>query len=456
MPKVMKIQQLVKMVASVLTFFWVLAIPLIAQADTLIPQKISPPVKLTGKIIALKDGSVTVLLNDGSMSQIKWTEVSQAAINDRVTVTLTSGETIMGLFTLDGPDATIISPTLGSLRVAKDKIQGIGRKKREMFPQLAQAKPKEMAAVRGTGPSPGPEQPKSQEVESAGEAQLSEAQAAPTPKKKEVPSIGVKPEERMPEEAFLRREKVLLPAGSVEAEAGIAYGENSPNSLLGFRDRSLVFPLTTRLGVTDKLLGFVTVPLAVSWREIPGLTKSTIQQLSGLGDIRFGLQYQLLTERAIRPDLMFFLAARANTGKSPYNVPLNEAPLGSGHWQIESGLSLVKTFDPVVFFGSLSYTHYFANQDYQPGDAINPVLGTGFALNDAVAMSFRVLGSYIFRSRAYGREVGRVLTPFSFIFTVDTYLTKNSYLEPSVSIGLTDEAPDFTAMLLYVHRFSLW
>jgi hypothetical protein len=175
-----------------------------------------------------------------------------------------------------------------------------------------------------------------------------------------------------------------------------------------------------------------------------------------LGDVRFGFQYQLLTERVVRPDLMFFLSARIDTGKSPYQVPLSEAPLGTGHWQIEPGFSLVKTYDPVVFFGSLSYTHFFPGHGLQPGDAINPQLGTGFALNDEVAMSFRVAGSYIFRSKEFSQETGRVLTPFSFVFTVDKYLTKNSYLEPSVAFGLTDEAPDFTALLLYVHRFQLW
>jgi hypothetical protein len=198
----------------------------------------------------------------------------------------------------------------------------------------------------------------------------------------------------------------------MEAEVGIAYSDNAQYGLLGYKDRSVTFSFTARLGLTDKLLTFVTVPIALSWRETPGSIKSSTQQLTGLGDVRFGLQYQLLTERVIRPDLMFSLTARTDTGKSPYGVPYTVAPLGTGHWQIEPGLSLVKTYDPVVFFGSLSYTHYFPGHGRQPGDAINPQLGTGFALNDEVAMSFRVVGSYIFRYKEFSQKVGRVLPLF--------------------------------------------
>lgn len=444
-----KIYWLFRSTAAFFIFIGLLAIPEYSLADSLSQNQAAG--KLTGKVIEVKDGLVTMLLNDGSITRVSWAAASRLAINDRVTVTLTSGEKIIGLITLEGPEVQITSPTLGQVRLAKDSVLAVQRQQQGPLPAQTPKPSLELAAVRGRGtqsastPSPEKEKEKSS-------AEVTET----TGEKQNAPTIGVKPEERVPEEAFLRREKVLLPKGSLEAEAGIAYADNATYGLLGYKDRSLFFPLTARLGLTDKLLTFVTVPLAVSWRETPGPSKSSFGHVYGLGDVRFGLQYQLLSERAVRPDLMLFLNARANTGKSPYNVPLSEAPLGSGHWQLEPGFSLVKTYDPVVFFGSLSYTHFFPSRGRQPGDAINPQIGTGFALNDEVAMSFRLVGSYIFRSKAFNEEYGRVLTPFSFVFTVDKYLTKNSYLEPSVGFGLTDEAPDFTAMLLYVYRFSLW
>ncbi len=35
----------------------------------------------------------------------------------------------------------------------------------------------------------------------------------------------------------------------------------------------------------------------------------------------------------------------------------DDLPTGNGVWSITPGLSLVKTFDPAVLFGTLSYTH---------------------------------------------------------------------------------------------------
>lgn len=442
-----KVHRRFGLATALFIFLWALGMPQVSLADTLATQNPSPPGKFTGKVIEVKDGTLALLLNDGAIIKVKWADVHLLAINDRITVTLTSGEKIIGLVSLEGPDLSLTSPTLGRVKLAKEKVLAIDREKKEAFP--APARSQEIAALRGRG-TPSASTP-DQDTENS-----EERAADPAPEKRKVPTIGVKPDERLPEEAFLRRDKVLLPQGSMETELGIAYSDNAQYGLLGYKDRSLIFPLTARLGLTNKLSTFVTVPIALSWREIPGPSKSTTQQVSGLSDVRFGFQYQLLTERVVRPDLMFFLSTRADTGKSPYGVPLTEAPLGAGHWQIEPGFSLVKTYDPVVFFGSLSYTHFFPGHGWQPGDAINPQLGTGFALNDEVAMSFRVVGSYIFRSKEFSQETGRVLTPFSFVFTVDKYLTKNSYLEPSVGFGLTDEAADFTALLLYVYRFQLW
>jgi hypothetical protein len=223
--------------------------------------------------------------------------------------------------------------------------------------------------------------------------------------------------------------------------------------LLGYRDRTLIFPLTARYGITNRLLGVVTVPFAIGWREIPAETKTKTYETGGLADISFGLQYQILTERVVRPDLMFFLLASSDTGQGGYQVPTTQTPLGTGFWQINPGFSFVKTVDPVVLFGSLSYTHFFEKAGFQPGEAINPMLGTGFAVNDEIALSFKLAGSFITRAKYRGTEFGHVLSPFSFYFTLDKYITERSYLEPSVGLGLTADAPDFSFGLSYVHRW---
>ena len=142
-----------------------------SQADTLVNQNLSPAGRLTGKVIEVKDGTIALLLNDGAITRVRWAEVSQLAINDRVNVTLTSGEKIIGLLTLEGPEVQLTSPTLGQVRLAKEKILTVEREHKGTFPAPAQARPLEMAAVRGRGTqsAPAPNQEKENGEEKAAE-----------------------------------------------------------------------------------------------------------------------------------------------------------------------------------------------------------------------------------------------------------------------------------------------
>jgi hypothetical protein len=80
-------------------------------------------------------------------------------------------------------------------------------------------------------------------------------------------------------------------------------------------------------------------------------------------------------------------------------------PTGNGVWSITPGISLVKTFDPAVLFGTLSYTHNLeesfddisstVNQSrlqasVKLGDSYQIGAGIAFALNEKMSMSFSV------------------------------------------------------------------
>jgi hypothetical protein len=416
----------------------------VGYADLVVSNINNKELKLSGKIIWLKNNRVSILGDDGNISDINWKEIKLIKISDQVFVTFTTEERIFGSLKLENGQILINSASMGIIKSTPNNVIAIERKKREI-PTALTMSPREMGLIRGKGQHPSP----------PAEEKPEERTTAPTKATepgKNLTTIGEKGEKR-PEETFVRAEKVVLPKGKLETELNVSYYDKSQLGLLGSRDRTLIFPLTARYGITNRLLGLVTVPLAIGWREIPEDTKTKTHATSGLADISFGLQYQILTERVVRPDLMFFLLASSDTGKGGYQLPTTQSPLGTGFWQINPGISFVKTVDPVVLFGSLSYTHFFEKSGFQPGEAINPVLGTGFAVNDEVAISFKLAGSCITRARYRGEEFGRVLTPFSFYFTLDKYITNKSYLEPSVGIGLTTDAPDFSFGLSYVHRW---
>src|SRR3546814_17872021 len=78
-----------------------------------------------------------------------------------------------------------------------------------------------------------------------------------------------------------------------------------------------------------------------------------------------------MDESVNSPDAVLTLRVKAPTGDEPFGIKLRQSqantnlfvpedlPTGNGVWSITPGISLVKTFDPAVLFGSLSYTHNF-------------------------------------------------------------------------------------------------
>jgi hypothetical protein len=119
--------------------------------------------------------------------------------------------------------------------------------------------------------------------------------------------------------------------------------------------------------------------------------------------------------------------------------------LGTGHWNVGTGVSLVKTIDPAVLFGSLGYTWTLEEEDVDPGDQILYSMGMGFSLNHRVSFSMAMAGAGIRRAELNGREIsGSGLDINSLQFATTVQLAKRVYLEPFVGFGLTDETGDFS------------
>src|SRR5471030_1485660 len=99
--------------------------------------------------------------------------------------------------------------------------------------------------------------------------------------------------------------------------------------------------------------------------------EQTVRQDPALGDVNFGVAYKFLDESENWPDAVFSFRIKAPTGKDPYGIKFltssqsnslaypQSLPTGNGVWSITPGISLVKTFDPAVLFGTLAYTHNF-------------------------------------------------------------------------------------------------
>ena len=214
-------------------------------------------------------------------------------------------------------------------------------------------------------------------------------------------------------------------------------------------------------------------------------TEDTVKQDPTIGDVNFGIAYKFLDESDNTPDAVVTLRVKAPTGKDPFGIKLIRAadnsnlavpeslPTGNGVWSITPGISLVKTFDPAVLFGSLSYTHNleesFDDISSNPavktpgkvriGDSFQIGAGIAFALNEKMSMSFSV-SDLVQRKSKLKEDGGDWQSVVSsdanagyFNIGMTIAATDNLTIVPNLSIGMTDDAPDFQFSLKFPYYF---
>jgi hypothetical protein len=244
---------------------------------------------------------------------------------------------------------------------------------------------------------------------------------------------------------FLRQEKIIFRPGEFGFELGMFYrtgtdeefvSVGSLRSLAKITNRAGFATLTARVGLLRDLQFDVTLPIGVAKREIDVGVARLRRDDEGLGDITGRLRYGLWAERGARPDVILDVTATSGTTSL-------ESLLGTGFWQVGGGVTLVKTIDPVVLFGRLGYTAVLERNGRDPADQFSYLFGTGFSLTDRVSVNARVSGIAGGRAQVNGRAIpGTSLDVLSMQFAVTTRVTRRLYVEPFVSAGLTDDAPD--------------
>lgn len=254
---------------------------------------------------------------------------------------------------------------------------------------------------------------------------------------------------------FLRAQKLIFKPGEVQLEFGAFYAHEAETNQVSpvlpvFNTRFAGANFRMRYGLAENLEFNFSVPMGYTEQETdirplgPSFTRKTGV---GFGDINWAFRYAAIREEGAIPEVTLNVNAKSDTGDA-------DRGLGSGFWNVGTGVSLVKTIDPVVFFGSLGYTWTLKQRDVDPGDQIPYSIGMGFSLNDRVSLSMAMAGSAIRHTeltKINGNEIGGAgfggagsgLDINSFQFTATVQLAKRMYLEPFVGFGLTDEAPDF-------------
>ncbi|WP_350601051.1 hypothetical protein [Pseudomonas sp. 65/3-MNA-CIBAN-0223] len=217
----------------------------------------------------------------------------------------------------------------------------------------------------------------------------------------------------------------------------------------------------------------------------PVTSDATVTRDPTIGDVNVGVAYKFLDESVNLPDAVVTLRVKAPTGKDPYGIKLvsdptndnlsvpEDLPTGNGVWAITPGISLVKTFDPAVLFGSLAYTYNMQDSfsdispqvgskvsgDVKLGDSWQVGAGIAFALNEKMSMSFSFTDQFARKSKIKpdGGDWQSIsnsdYNAANFNIGMTLAATDKLTIVPNLAIGLTDDSPDFSFSLKFPYYF---
>ncbi|KVO00296.1 hypothetical protein WJ70_03445 [Burkholderia ubonensis] len=260
------------------------------------------------------------------------------------------------------------------------------------------------------------------------------------------------------------------------------------------KSHQLMSDVDVRYGLTERISVDADVPYMYRTSTFmnggAGGAANTLSDTSvnshALGDVNFGLYYQFVKEHGSVPDIVGSLRVKAPTGTSPFGIKLLQAdpnntnlvapsklPTGTGFWSITAGVSVLKTYDPVVLFGSVSYTYNVARSfsdissvvgQTQPakvklGDIVQ--FGGGVALafseRDSASIAYTMAIEPSTRTQAPGgswqRVPGSQTTASTLGFGLNHVFNKHLTVNASVAIGLTPDAPNFVVGLRFPYTF---
>jgi hypothetical protein len=265
--------------------------------------------------------------------------------------------------------------------------------------------------------------------------------------------------ERALSRSLTREGALLLSPGVLEVEPSVSYARKEDSTPRLFTSDSQLTAGETDINA-DSLTADVAVRLGLPWDsqlefglpyrwvEVESVnkigfvsTESTSQSGAAFGDLRVGLAKTILREGLWRPNLVGRITWDTNSGK----LSENGLSLGGGFNEFRGSLTAIKTQDPMVFVGGLSYEHSIEEEQFKPGPIISANLGSFIAISPETSIRFLISGAYQDESKLSGNKIiGSDRTIVSFVVGGSTLLAPGTLLNISVGFGLTDDADDFT------------
>jgi hypothetical protein len=248
------------------------------------------------------------------------------------------------------------------------------------------------------------------------------------------------------ERILVTRGGLVLPAYTLQIEPQLLYSHTGSSRDATQRD-IVMSALAFRIGLPFDSQAELRIPYVIH-------DETATDRTSGLGDAQFALTKELLRETGKLPSLLVTARWTAPTGDVA--AISGQPSAGMGFHILEGQATAVKTQDPIAFFGTVSYAAPVVRRDshvaVEPGDlaaikvggllAASPDTSLGFAFTFAFAEAPAVKGV-----RTFDQTIG-ILE-----FSVGQILSRTLFLDVSVQVGITKDAPDLGLVISLPVRF---
>lgn len=276
--------------------------------------------------------------------------------------------------------------------------------------------------------------------------------------------------DRALERTLTREGAVLMPFGLIELEPSLSYVRQELDTpglinILGFpgfgeaeiRRNDYVAALALRVGLPldaqlelDGSYSYIdqTETMSIGFDPV----SSSDDDTGAFSDLGVGLAKTILKEAAWWPDVVARVRWDSHTGKSVDNG----IALGGGNHEITGSVSLVKSQDPLAFFGTVAYEKTFEENDLDPGDRIGVSIGTVLAASPDTSLRASLRQDFIGDAEFEGDQLdGTDQMAATLNIGASSVLGRGILLDASAEIGLTEDAPDYAARLSLPIRFNL-
>lgn len=341
---------------------------------------------------------------------------------------------------------------------SEDRIKELEKRLILLEQRLAAAERKERAPAR-----PGPA------TRNAGGRNATAAASAPAASggTTATPVAGTPERSDNPEFGIVRENVATLSARSFELATGFAYTKN--NSLIQ-NDRTISAFTAGRFGILDGVeLGF-NVPYYYGYRYTQlGPTETVSNRAASLGDATVQLTALVSKETPVLPAVNVSVGAMLPTGARPFYLGPGFSVGGNpidplfgrqsrGEWAAFTNLQFVKTYDPIVLFFGVGVEHAFSTsvQGYKIEWPLRYTYNAGlsFVVSPTSTLGFALIGSYQGDLRVNGvRARNSQSEPIIARFSLSQRLAQDFYIEPSIGIGMSNDAPNVNAAMALRKRF---